>query len=118
MPALKLTNIKPIEGKTSLEVIKFVKQAFQSTLTTPDAVNYLRVIQEQGLTIPTYYKEEYSKMFTFDSQLVESNEERQIRLEKEEAQSELQKARDWYQSLPLEQQYFVNLLTRQYIPRG
>ena len=118
MPELKLTNVKPIEGKTLLDISAFLKKTFENVLTTPDAIRYFRVIQEQGITIPTYYENTYSNMFTFDSELVESNEERNKRLRDEYDQLQLTNARLWYQSLSLEHQQYVNLLTRQYIPRA
>jgi len=118
MPELKLTNVKPIEGKTRLEVSAFLKETFENVLTTPDAIRYFRVIQEQGITIPTYYESAYSKIFTFYSKLVESDEERNRRLTEEYEKRQIDKARVWYQTLPLEHQQYVNLLTRKYIPRA
>lgn len=114
MTVVHITNAIPLNDKSKLECIKFIRRyGYSTTLTGAIAVH--RKIINNEFTCETYMVDAFQTVYKFDPKIVESEKEINERVALETRDANLRKAKMWLETLTPEQRTFVQLLQNSYI---
>ena len=113
MPAYKLSNITIKEGISRLAAVKWIKQNGYGS-NTPDAVSALRDFEKAGHvcgSASSHYLKLFGEVFDFSHETIESMDEKIERLRREEKDKKYKAAKEWYDTLSVENKAHVDFLS-------